>query len=278
MPRILDFNGQDVTRSATVASIVAHKGEEKPLTQVTAATADEAAAADAAGIDMVVCMAQSVPAVRQGSSRVFVTAAIDFSGAVTDDDLLGVAFSALSDGADAVITSRRAKSIARLAEEDIPGMGHLGFVPKKSTFYGGVRAVVKTADEALVLWEQFRQLEAAGAFAVECELIPEPVMGEIHQRTGLATISLGSGRNADVIFLFTSDICGESPRIPRHARAYGDLGALHARVREERVAALSAFRADATARQYPADSEVTGIDAAELTRFVDTLEEIPADD
>ena len=272
MPRILDYNGQDVTRTVTVASIVDGKGEDNPLSQVTAATAEEAAAAEAAGIEMVVCLSDSVPLVREGSSRLFVTAAIDFSGAVSDDDLLGTAYTALMNGADAVITARRLEAVRRIADEDIPVMGHLGFVPKKSTLYGGVRAVGKTADEATELWDQFRRLEDAGAFAVECELIPERVMRQINERTGLATVSLGSGRYADVIFLFMSDICGESPRQPRHARAYGDLAALHAKVQASRIEALSAYRADVLAGQYPADAETAAIDDSEFTEFIGRLQ------
>jgi 3-methyl-2-oxobutanoate hydroxymethyltransferase len=272
MPRILDYNGQDVTRTVTVASIVDGKGEDAPLSQVTAATAEEAAAADAAGIEMVVCLSDSVPLVREGSSRLFVTAAIDFSGAVSDDDLLGTAYTALMNGADAVITARRLEAVRRIADEDIPVMGHLGFVPKKSTLYGGVRAVGKTAEEATQLWDQFRRLEDAGAFAVECELIPERVMRQINKRTGLATVSLGSGRYADVIFLFMSDICGESPRQPRHARAYGDLAALHAKVQASRIEALSAYRADVLAGQYPADAETAAIDDSEFTEFIGRLQ------
>jgi 3-methyl-2-oxobutanoate hydroxymethyltransferase len=272
MHRILDYNGQDVTRTVTVASILASKNNATTLTQVTAGTAEEAAAADAAGIEMVVCMSDFVPAVREGSARVFVTAAIDFSGAVSDDDLLGTAYQALTSGADAVITARRLAAVRRIADEDIPVMGHLGFVPKKSTLYGGVRAVGKTADEAMRLWDQFRRLEDAGAFAVECELIPERVLREINQRTGLATISLGSGRHADVMFLFTSDICGESPRVPRHARAYADLAALHAQVQAARVDALAAYRADVLAGQYPADAEVAGIDDAEYAAFAERIQ------
>lgn len=271
MPRILDYNGRDVTRTVTVGSIVARKHAGQPLTQVTAATADEAAAAEAAGIEMVVCMSDSVPAVREGSSRVFVTAAIDFSGAVSDDDLLGTAYKALSAGADAVITARRLKAVQRIADEDIPVMGHLGFVPKKSTLYGGVRAVGKTADEAARLWEQFRRLEDAGAFAVECELIPERVMREINSRTGLVTVSLGSGRHADVVFLFMSDICGESARLPRHAKAYGDLASLHAKVRDARVEALKAYRADVLAGNFPGNAEIATIDDAEFDGFVERL-------
>ena len=271
MPRILDYTGQDVTRTVTVASIIENRKGDKPLTQVTAGTAEEAAAAEAAGIEMVVCLSDFVPAVREGSSKVFVTAAIDFSGAITDDDLLGTAYDALTAGADAVITARRFKAVKRIASEDIPVMGHLGFVPKKSTLYGGVRAVGKTADEASKLWDSFRRLEDAGAFAVECEIIPERVMKEIHQRTGLVTISLGSGRYADVIFLFMTDICGESPRIPRHARTYGDLAALHEQVRNARVDALSAYRADVLSGNYPGDAEVAGVDEAEFDEFVDRL-------
>jgi 3-methyl-2-oxobutanoate hydroxymethyltransferase len=220
---------------------------------------------------MVVCMSDSVPMVREGSSKLFVTAAIDFSGAISDDDLLGTAYSALKSGADAVITSRRLESLRRIADEDIPVMGHLGFIPKKSTLYGGVRAVGKTADEASKLWDDFRRLEDAGAFAVEAELIPERVMSEINKRTGLITISLGSGSDADVMFLFMSDICGEGDNIPRHARTYGDLPALHAKVRDARVAALSAYRSDVLTGKYPLEAEIATVDDAELETFISLL-------
>lgn len=97
-------------------------------------------------------------------------------------------------------------------------------------------------------------------------------MAEIDKRTGLATISLGSGPNADVMFLFTSDICGESPRVPRHARVYGDLAALQRRIIDERVSALTAFRADVASRSFPDTTEVAAIDPDELSRFIADLE------
>lgn len=273
MPRILDYAGRDADRTMTVASIRSLKDSDTRVAQVTAATADEAAAAEAAGVEMVVCMAGLLPAVRDGSSRVFVTAAIDFDGAVTEDDLLRDAFVALSNGADAVITARGLSCVRRLTAEDLPVMGHLGFVPKKSTLYGGVRAVGKTAAEASMLLDQFTALEDAGAFAVECELIPAAVMSEINARTGLATISLGSGPDADVMFLFTSDIAGESARLPRHARAYGDLASLQKQIVDERISALTAFRADINTRAYPDTSEVAGIHSDELAVFLSGLDD-----
>jgi 3-methyl-2-oxobutanoate hydroxymethyltransferase len=271
MTRILDFNGRDADRTVTVASIRALKGAGRQYVQVTAGTAEEAAAAEAAGIDMVVCLAASVPEVREGSSRLFVTAAIDFGGEVTLDDLLATAFRSLSTGADAVITARRLDAVRLLAAEGVPVMGHLGFVPKRSNQLGGVRTVGRDATEALALWRQFQELEEAGAFAVECELIPAAVLAEITPRTGMATISLGSGSAADVVFLFQSDVVGDSPRVPRHARVYGDVASLRQRIVDERVRALAAFRADVLAGTFPDDREVGRIDPAELTRFTEAI-------
>ena len=272
MTRILDFNGREADRTVTVASIAGLKASTRRFTQVTTSTAEEAIAAEAAGIEMAVCMAASVADVRRGSARLFVTAAIDFGGAVTLDELLATAFHALADGADAVITARRLDAVRLLAAEGVPVMGHLGFVPKRSTQFGGVRAIGRTATEATALWQQFQELEAAGAFAVECELIPAEVMAQITRRTTMATISLGSGPDADVVFLFSSDICGESPRTPRHARAYGDVASLQQQIAAERVKALSAFRADVLSGGFPDDTEVSHIDPDELGRFVESIE------
>ncbi|CCV08258.1 Ketopantoate hydroxymethyltransferase [Mesorhizobium metallidurans STM 2683] len=272
MPRIFDFGGREVERSVTVADLRALKGTGRHAAQVTAETADEAAAAEAAGIEMVVCRAANVLRVREGSRRVFVTAALGFADAVTGDEILRTAFSAITSGADAVITGRGHDSVRLLANEQIPVMGHLGFVPRKSTWVGGIRAVGKTSAEAIELWDRFRRLEDAGAFAVECEIIAAEVMAEINRRTSLVTVSLGSGTAADVIFLFTSDICGESARLPRHARAWGNLAALHKAVRDARVEALSGFRREVAGGSYPSDAEVAGIAEAELAEFRARLE------
>ena len=274
MVRILDYNGQDADRTVTVATIAGLKASGERLAQVTVGSAAEAAAAEASGIEMGVCLAAALPAVREGSSRLFVTAAIDFDGAVTEDDILAAAFDALSAGADAVITARGLPSVRRLAAEDIPVMGHLGFVPKKATIYGGVRAVGKTAAEAAGLWRRFQELEDAGAFAVECELIPANVMAVINERTGMATISLGSGPDADVVFLFQSDICGEG-RVPRHARPYADLASMYAEIDAERRRALRAFRADVASGSFPGAAEIVATPDDEMAGFLAAIDDGP---
>ncbi len=268
MTTIFDHTGQEVERTTTVGELLSKRGSNGHSAQVTAESAEEAAAVEAAGIEMIVCRSPFVSTVREGSSKVFVTAAIDFSGAVTDDEMLAAAFKALQDGADAIITGRRPQTVQRLTDEKIPVMGHLGFIPNKSTWYGGMRAIGKTADEAMLLWDQFRRLEDAGAFGVECELIAADVMREINQRTGLVTVTLGSGTDGDVVFLFSSDVCGESERLPRHARAYGDIAALRAQIVTQRRSALRAFREDVAASSYPGLAESVSSDSGELAEFV----------
>ncbi len=267
MPRIFDFAGREVERHQTVAGLRALKGSGRRVTQTTAENAEEAAAADEAGVEMVVCRSANVRQVRGGSQRLFVTAALGFTQAVTADDMLRAAFDAIAAGADAVITGRGYEMVRMLSAESIPVVGHLGFVPRKSTWFGAVRSVGKTAAEALDLWDRFRRLEDAGAFAVECELIPAAVLSEINRRTSLVTISLGSGGDADVIFLFASDICGESSKLPRHARAWGDLAKLHKAVRDERVKALSGFRAAVASASFPTSEQIAEIPSRELEDF-----------
>jgi 3-methyl-2-oxobutanoate hydroxymethyltransferase len=267
MPRIFDFGGREVERSQTVAGLQALKGSGRRVTQTTAETADEAAAADEAGVEMIVCRGANVREVRHGSTRLFVTAAIGFTQAVTADDMLRAAFGAVASGADAVITARGYEMVRMLTAESIPVVGHVGFVPRKSTWVGSVRAVGKTATEALDLSDRFRRLEDAGAFAAECELITADVLSELNGGTSLVTISLGSGGNADVIFLFASDICGESSKQPRHAQAWGDLARLYKAVREERVRALSGFRAAVASAEFPTSKQIVEIPERELADF-----------
>lgn len=272
MERIFSWAAAEAERLATVGGLRAAKGSHGAFAQVTADTAAEAEAADAAGIEMVVCRARNVPAVRQGSGKLFVTAALGFAEAVTDDEILRTAFLALTDGADAVITARRLEIVSLLAAEDIPVMGHLGFVPRKSTWVGQVRAFGKTTDEAVELYHRFRRLEDAGAFAVEAELVPSRLMTEISARTGLVTVSLGSGPGAEVMFLFTSDICGESDRLPRHARRYGDIARLRRQIDDERRTALAAFRTDVDRKSFPAAEETAPMPDEAFEEFLSRID------
>jgi 3-methyl-2-oxobutanoate hydroxymethyltransferase len=201
MKRVYDWDARPQTRNLTAADMRALKGQ-KTLVQVTANSEEEAAAARDAGIDLVMGNAVHAAEVRRGAPDLFYTAAIPLPDHPTEKDVLRAAFQAMKDGADSVYTARGPHIVEMLAREDIPVMCHLGLVPRKSTWRGGLRAIGKTADEALALWQDFRTMEDAGAFSVEAEVICDRVMAEITRRTTLITSSLGSGAGADIIYLF----------------------------------------------------------------------------
>lgn len=271
MARIYDWAARPQERTHTAAGLRALKGRQK-LVQTTANTAEEAAAAQEAGIDLIMGNAQNTAAARAGAPKLFFTAAVALPGHPTPEDVLRAAFAAMEAGADSVYTARGPHIVEMLAREEIPVMCHLGLVPRRSTWRGGLRAIGKTAGEALALWQDFRRMEDAGAFSVEAEVICAEVMAEITRRTRLLTSSLGSGDGADILYLFQSDICGEDESRPRHARAFGDILGLQRRIAAERRAALAAFRAAATGGSYPAEAEIAHCPPGELAAFLDRLD------
>ena len=266
MKRVYDWDAKFSLRNYTAADLQALKGIRK-LTQTTANSEEEAAAAADAGIDLVMGNAVNAEAVRRGAPNHYYTAAIPMPDHPTEKDVLEAAFLAMKHGADSVYTARGPHIVEMLAHEQIPVMCHLGLVPRRSTWNGGLRAIGKTADEAMALGQSFRDMENAGAFSVEAEVICDRVMTEISKRTTLITSSLGSGSGADIIYLFQNDICGEQPESPRHARAFGDLYTLQEQIRAQRREALAAFHQAANSGDYPANAETAGIADDEFEKF-----------
>ena len=271
MKNIYTWAAQPAKRTVTVADLKAAKGKKK-FTQVTANSREEAHAAEKAGFDMIICQAKNVLKVREGSKHLFLTASLILNEYVTKEDIMRGAFKALEGGADAVMTPRSMEIVAMLSKEDVPVMGHLGLVPRKSTSLGGMRAVGKTSDEAFDLFKQFKRLEDAGAFSAECEVIPENVMGEISKRTDIVTVSLGSGRNADVMYLFMEDICGDTENPPRHSKAYGNLLKLRNEIKIERVKALKAFKKDSMSGKFPSKKQSSNLDKSQFEEFLNQLD------
>ena len=269
--RVYTWSARPALRTVTVADMQAQKGKRR-WTQVTANSPEEALAAHEADLDMIICNSANVEAVRSVNTPQFLTAAIGLPDFATIDDVLREAFRSLSLGADAVLTARSMDVVRALAREDIPVMGHLGLVPRKSTWSGGLRAIGTSGEEALELFRAFRRLEEAGGVLVEAEVIAGPVMAEISSRVSVITVSLGSGNGGDVNYLFMEDICGDTESPPRHARSFGNLRQRREELRRERVSALTRFRQAAEAGEFPGPAETPNIGDAELETFLELLE------
>ena len=268
--RIYTWGGVFADRNYTVDDLRKIKGRKK-LIQTTANTTEEGTAANESDIDMVLCKSPNIKTVRLGAPHLFLTATIDLANFPSKKDVLNEAFKAMKDGADQVYTARGPHIIEMLAKEEIPVMCHLGLVPRKSTWRGGLRAVGSTAEEALKLFEDFKTMENAGAFSVEAEIIHVQVMTEIAKRTSLLISSLGSGLSGDIIYLFQNDICGEEEKRPRHARAFGNIYSLKQQIKAERISALKSFKNAVLEKSFPNQKETIKIKEDELNKFINLI-------
>lgn len=258
------------TRPLTVAELRALKGR-KQLTMLRIFTIDEAAAAEAAGIDIVSAPLELVshPDYRKVAPGLFSMTGVDHRSAGTREDYLRFAGRALMAGADALYCSGGLDTVRNLASEHIPVVGHVGLVPSRNTWTGGYRAVGKTADSALALYRQCLAYEEAGAFAVEIEVVPEPVATEISRRMKhLLLWSMGAGAGCDVQYLFAMDILGDhKDHMPRHSKVYRNFAAEYDRLQQERIAAFSEFKADVESGAFPEPRHLVAMDQAELAAF-----------
>jgi 3-methyl-2-oxobutanoate hydroxymethyltransferase len=261
-------------RLPTIADLRGLKGRRQ-LTMVRYFSLDEAAAAEAAGIDIASVPPEIVlhPHYRQAAPTVFSMTGMTHLEAGTPEDYLRWSGDALGRGADAVYCSGSLNTVEYFAREHIPVVGHVGLVPARATWTGGFRAVGKTAEAALKLYDEVRGYEAAGAFAVEIEVVPAEVASEISKRVGILLWSMGAGAGCDAQYLFANDILGYTEgHIPRHAKIYRDFAAEHARLQAERTAAFGEFVADVETGAYPEDKHILHMAPAELDGFLDGLE------
>lgn len=267
MKRIYTFGGLPERRNLTVADLRQKKRSRGslPLTQVTARCSDTARACCEAGIDIIVSADEKYKVVRHGAPENFISVHLPIPSYPTSEDALRAAVKIAAEGADAVITSASIRSIATIAAEGIATIGHVGLVPRKSTLSGGMRVVGKTEIEVNEVVEHAKRLEDAGAFAVEIECASNVVTNRINDETDLVTISIGSGGEADVIFLFMEDICGETEWRPRHAKAYDDLKSAYDEIFDRRVRALNAFKDDVRDGRYPGNRRTFQVSPASAT-------------
>ena len=160
-------------------------------------------------------------------------------------------FRAMEIGADGIYFSGGLNIVEAMAREGIPVTGHVGYVPRWTT-WTNVRAVGKTPDEAVSIYRQVKDLESAGAWAVEMEIVPVEVAAFITRSTSLVTEGMGCGAVCDTIYLFSCDVLGtHTGHYPRHAKKYADLVAEEARLQRMRVDAFRAFARDVETGGYP---------------------------
>ncbi len=226
------------------------------LTHIHVKSSEEAAAAEEAGVDLMSCSFDS-PEARARLPRIVSAAPASFISAATPhglaspEDAIRIAFQALEIGASSVYCSASPFMIEAMAREGVPVVGHLGMVPRHVT-WTGYRAIGKTLAEAKQLYTRMKELENAGAYAAELEIVPHNLASFLTSKTPMILMSLGSGGGCDTQFLFSDDILGDYvERPPRHAKAYRNFHEEYQRLQKERIAAFREYVADVKEGRFP---------------------------
>src|SRR6266480_1995734 len=247
------------------------------LTHIHVKSAEEAAAAEAAGIDLLSCSFDSpasqarLPLLVAAAPKSFISGSTPH-GLPSREEAIRIGFQALELGASSVYCSASPWIIEAMAREGIPVVGHLGMVPRHAT-WTNVRAIGKSAGEAVQLYDQMKRLENAGAYAAELELVPHQLASYFCKKTSLLLMSLGSGSGCDTQFLFSDDILQDyDERIPRHAKAYRNFRKEYKRLQDERIAAFAEYAEDVKSGRFPEAGHLVAMDEAVFKEAVEAIE------
>ena len=256
-------------KKLTVKEILECKGIKK-LSEVYTHNFLEAKACELAGIDMIISSERNnIEDIRNSAKNTFLTVGLPYGKYLSEFAILKKSFALLESGADAIYCPQSSKLIKAIADEGIPVVGHTGFIPYKSTFYGGFKAYGKTSIEAIKIYEETLRLQDAGVFAVEIEIVPFKVAEYISKNVEVFMIGMGSGQGCDAQYLFSEDILGYNKgHIPRHSKVYTNLTEDYEKIKIKSVDAYKSFKNDIDSKNYPAKEHNINISEDEFKKFI----------
>ena len=272
-------------KKLTVYDYLKSKGKRQ-LSNLFVHTIEEAAAAEEAGIDYIVAAhdlpqfginasLNDVKKIREVAPNCFMQSAGPIPPA-SEYEAIKFAHDYLSFGVDCIYVGNHSlKWIRAMRDENIPTIGHVGLIPGKATWIGGLRAIGKTADEAIGVLKHTLDLQEAGVIGVELEVVPPKVAKVITDKVEIITMSMGSGSDCDAQFLFSNDVLGwNEGHIPRHARVYRNFKKEYARLQEERILAFKEFHEDTINKKFNDPKINVQIKDDELDKFLELAEKI----
>ena len=270
----------------TVKDLFEKKGKDK-LTELYVTNALEAYAAEKAGIDIQIVsfkketLRTGVPTnrwirdahikdIREAAPNTFMI--FGLGQLSSTEKAIDAALIARDNGADAVYCGNSPKYIEALRKEGLPSVSHIGLIPYKSTWTGGFKAVGKDADSAFKVYQDAIAYDNAGAIGLEVECVPDRVAELITKKVNLLTLSMGSGPNCDVEFLFIQDVIGtNTDRVPRHAKVFKDTNKSYEKLLDDTVDGLKSFIDEIKTKRFPTSSNIVQIKDEEFEKFLDKV-------
>ena len=143
----------------------------------------------------------------------------------------------------------RLELVERLADAEIPVIGHLGLTPQSVHRMGGYSVQGKTLRAMDELTRDAIALEHAGATMVVLEGVPREVAKRITGQLTIPTIGIGAGPDCDGQILVFHDLVNLSFTKPaKFVRQYGDASSLFR-------TAIESYRDDVTGHNFPGEAE-----------------------
>ncbi len=168
---------------------------------------------DTTGVDMN-AMLHHAAAVRRAVKRAPVVVDLPAHSYDEPEQALQNAQRLVQVGADAVkLEGGRAviEQVRAITRAGIGYIGHIGMLPQSVKVDGGYKKKGKMEADALLLLDDARALEDAGAAAIVLESIVSEVAQRISQAVKIPTIGIGSGDGCDAQVLVTHDLIGAFP-------------------------------------------------------------------
>jgi len=138
-----------------------------------------------------------------------------------------------------------ADRIKAIVEAGIPVVAHIGLTPQSVNTLGGYKVQGKSLEQARKLLRDAEAVEAAGAFAITLECVPEALAKMITEQTKALTIGIGAGRYCDGQVLVYQDMLGYTDGfIPKFVKKYANLHSIM-------LEAFKQYKQDCEQRVFP---------------------------
>ena len=190
-------------------------------------------------------MIRHAAAVYRGTERAMVVCDLPFGTATDPETALRSAIAVLREtGCQAVKVEggiAAAPTVARLVEQGIPVMAHIGLTPQSVHQLGGYYRHGKGAAKAKELIEAAQRLQDAGAFAIVLEFVVPELAEKITQLLEIPTIGIGSGPGCSGQVLVINDLIGFNVRpVPSFTKPKADVAGIVRKAVGEYIAEVKA--------------------------------------
>jgi len=291
----LDFSnksceGEDMKKGKlTVPDMIGMKKAGEKITVLTAYDVSFARMIDASGIEMILVgdslgmvvlgydstvpvtmeeMLHHCRAVSRGVDQALLIGDMPFMSYQTStyDAVVNAGRFIKEAGCDAVKLeggSEVCETVQAIVRAGIAVMGHIGLTPQTAGNLGGYKVQGKDLDSARQLLQSARDLEAAGAFAVVLECIPDKLATLISKELSIPTIGIGAGAGCDGQVLVMHDMLGMFEKfVPKFVKSYVNLAP---QIKE----AVTSYKSEVKSGLYP-DSEHSFVMQEDISKLLDS--------